>query len=218
MRRLLPLILPIVAGALLASAASAQSCVGLPSFDGKPLHVNVAAEFPDSAKAYGLGLGLGRPNGIYGNAGLLLNTFEWTEENATIGFVDVGFQIPVGPLQLCPIAGVSYAVGPNDEALWDDITSWQVAGGAALGLPLRTGFASVIPNVAVRYVHDETTVEVIEIGSATETFDGTVLDLGVALVLGDRISVQPIAHIPMSGEEEEVSFGVFAALAIGLPR
>jgi hypothetical protein len=113
---------------------------------------------------------------------------------------------------------VSYAVGPNDEALWDDITSWQVAGGAALGLPLRTGFANVIPNVAVRYIHDETTVDVIDIGSATETFDGTVLDLGVALVLGDRISVQPIAHVPMSGEEEEVSFGVFAALAFGLPR
>jgi hypothetical protein len=221
MRPFAALILSLLACALLASGASAQACVGLPSFDGRPLRLNVAGEFPDSAKAYAVGVGLGKPSGLFGNAGAGQVTYEGLAERATLGFLELGLQLPMGPVELCPLVGGYYAVGPNDPTLGLEVETRGGTAGAAVGLPLDVGFGSVIPNAGVRWEYVSQRVEEEGFDPATFRLDSRVLDLGVALVFGGRFSVQPILHIPFGqeeGEGEGSSVGVFASLGLGLPR
>jgi hypothetical protein len=228
MRLLAPVLTSVAACALAASSAAAQACVGLPSFD-HVLHLNVAGEFPEAAKAYAVGLGAGKANGPFGNVGVGQVTYDDFEEKSTLGFAEVGFQIPLSRVQICPLAGGSYAVGPNDDLIELEVSQWSATAGAAVGLPLDAGPAQLIPNVALRYEHTSQDVKETGFDPATFTFKATVLDLGLALVLMDRISVQPLAHITLSSsvdsvadqggggadDEEDVSFGVF--LSIGFP-
>jgi hypothetical protein len=217
MRRLVPLLTTVLACALGATSASAQACVGLPSFAGRPFRINGAAEFPEGAKAYAIGIGVGRANGPFATAGAGQASFDDLDGKATIVFAEAGWQIPLGPAQLCPLGGASYAKGPNDEVIGIEASSWSVVGGGALGYPIAAGPAQLIPNVAFRFEHvSQTVTDLVLEDELTETFDGKVVDLGLALVLGNRISVQPLAHIPVGAEEDEdVTFGVFVSL--GLP-
>jgi hypothetical protein len=217
MRRLLLWIVPLALGALCASSAHAQACLGLPSFEAGAIRLNVAGEFPDSATAYAIGIGAGKPDGPFGTLGAGRVSFVGIEEKATLGFVELGYQLPLGRLQACPVVGGSLAAGPDDEAARLTVTSRGAVVGGALGLPVSAGAVTVIPNLAVRYEYLSQEVDEEGIGSETYTFDSTILDLGLALVLMDRLSVQPLAHVPLRGDDRRTSFGVFASVAFGLP-
>ncbi len=211
--RILPLLLIAFFGS--ASVASAQACLGLPSFANGALHLNAAAEFADSVEAYAVGIGLGKPNSLFGNLGASQVTFEGLDGKATSGFLEFGFQIPLGKAQLCPIAGGSFGVGPDDDLAGIKVKSNAASGGIALGLPLGGKAFRVIPNAAVRYEYLSQKVEETGAGSFTDTFGYGVVDLGFAFVFGDRLSVQPITHFPFGDDDTDVSFGVFASISFG---
>jgi len=216
MRKLKLLVLPMLALAAGASSVRAQACLGLPSFTSGSVHLNLAAEFPDSAKGYGIGIGAGRPNSLFANLGGNQVSFDGFDQKATSGFLEFGFQKPVSKAQLCPIAGGSFGVGPDDDVAGTKVTSNSVSAGLALGVPLGSNALRVIPNAQVRYEYQSQKVEETGLGSATEKFKGGIVDLGFALVFGDRFSLQPLMHIPISGDDgEKTSFGVFAAFSFG---
>jgi hypothetical protein len=77
------------------------------------------------------------------------------------------------------------------------------------------GSFALVPNVAVKYEYLSQKVSEEGLGSASYTFDYTTLDLGLALLIRDRVGIQPVAHVPLSGEDGEVSFGLFASFALG---
>jgi hypothetical protein len=199
-----------------ASSASAQSCVGLPSFEGHPFRINAAAEFPEAAKAYAIGVGVGRANGPFLNAGAWQASYDDFDEKATIGFGEVGWQIPLGPAQLCPLAGGTYGTGPNDDLTGEEITSWSAIGGAAIGYPIEAGPVQIIPNGGFRFEHLSYTIKTPLFEDFSDTANSKVVDLGLALVFANRFSVQPLVHIPVGSEDEdsEASFGVFVSLAL----
>jgi hypothetical protein len=151
-------------------------------------------------------------------------SFDDFEEKATLGFGEAGWQIPLGPAQVCPIVGGSYAMGPNDDLTGLEVSSWSVVGGAALGYPLGSaGPVQLIPNVALRIERFSQTAEEPGFPAFKSTTNSGILDLGLALVLADRLSVQPLVHVLLNPEEgvtpaddeERMSFGVFVSL--GLP-
>jgi hypothetical protein len=215
MRTLKLVSLVVLAIALRAGAASAQVCLGLPSFQGGSVHLNVAAEFPDSATAFAVGIGAGRHNSLFANLGGGQVTYEGLDEKSTLGFLEFGFQFPVGKLQLCPIAGGTFGAGPDDDLGGVKVTSSSAAAGLSLGLPLSVGMLRLIPNAGVKYEYLSVKVEDAS-GKFTENFTGGVLDLGLAFVISDRFSIQPLAHIPFGGEDDdEPSFGVFASVSFG---
>jgi hypothetical protein len=217
MRRLVPLLTVVVASALGASSASAQACVGLPSFEGRPFRINAAAEFPEDAKAYAIGLGVGRANGPFLNAGAWQASYDGISEKATIGFAEVGWQIPLGPAQLCPLAGGTYGTGPDDELNDEEVSSWSAIGGAAIGYPVAAGPVQLIPNGGFRFEHLSYTIKSPFFEEDfSDTADSKVIDLGLALVLANRFSVQPLVHIPVGSEDEDskASFGVFLSVAL----
>ena len=73
----------------------------------------------------------------------------------------------------------------------------------------------MIPNAAVYYDYFTQKTEQSGIGSVTDTFNSTIVDLGLGLVFFDRLSLQPLVHIPISGDDEETTIGVFASFSFG---
>jgi len=208
------LILLGLAFTLRASVAQAQACLGLPSFARTTMHLNASGEFPDSAKAYAAAIGLGKDASLFGNVGAGQVSYEGYDPKATLGFVEVGWQIPVSKAQICPVAGGYYASGPNDDSFGLEIRTRGGSAGLALGIPIGMGGFSLIPNLAVRY--ESSSTEYVEDGFDPETVTANsgLVDLGLALVLGGRLSVQPLYHIPFNSDDTRKTFGVF--LAIGL--
>src|SRR5687767_14658649 len=136
MRTLKLVSLVVLAITLRAGAASAQVCLGLPSFQGGSVHLDAAAEFPDSATAFAVGIGAGRHNSLFANLGGGQVTYEGIDEKSTFGFLEFGFQLPLGKMQLCPIAGGTFGAGPDDDVGGVKVTSSSAAAGFSLGLPL----------------------------------------------------------------------------------
>jgi hypothetical protein len=208
------MILLFVVAGLSASSVHAQSCLGLPSFSNGSVHLNGAGEFPDSATAYAVGIGAGKPDNLFGNLGVGQVSYEGFDEKSTFGFLEFGYQLALGPAQLCPIAGGSFAAGPDDEAAGIKLTARAASAGLALGLPIGVAAFKVIPNAAVKYEYLSLKVEDEFAGSSNETTNSGIVDLGLALVFFDRLSIQPLYHIPFGGSEgEEANFGVFAAVS-----
>jgi hypothetical protein len=216
MRKRAILLLTIAAAAAPARGA-AQECLGLPSFSHGSVRVNVAGEFPDSATAYAVGVGAGRPNGLFANLGAGRVSFEGLDEKATLGFLEFGLQYPLGGLRFCPVVGGYFAVGPDDRVARIEVTSRAATAGAALGLPLALGSLTWVPNAAVRYEHLSQKVVEEGVGSVSETFGSSVLDLGMALIVQNRVSLQPVVHVPLHGDEEGTTLGVFLSIGFGWP-
>ncbi len=199
-----------------ASGAAAQACLGLPSFTNGSVHLNAAAEFPDSANAWALGIGAGRPGTLFANLGGGQASFEGLAERSTFGFLEFGVQIPVGRAQLCPIAGGTFGAGPDDPEAGLKLTSRSASAGVALGLPVEAGTLRIVPNIAVKYEYLSARVDEIDFEPLTETFTSGIFDLGLGFIVRDRISFQPIVHFPFGGDDtEEPSFGLFAAFSFG---
>lgn len=210
------LILMLSASAFPASGVSAQACLGLPSFTIASVHINGSGEFADSANAFAVGVGAGRHNGLFANlgAGQVLYT---GLNHATFGFLEFGVQLPVGRMQLCPIAGGQFAAGPDDDGAGIKVTTRAATAGLAFGLPLGDRTFKVIPNAAVKYEYVSQKFDEVDIGSSSETLTSGVVDLGVGFTFHDRFSIQPLAHIPFGGLTNNVTYGIFASVSVGRP-
>jgi hypothetical protein len=76
----------------------------------------------------------------------------------------------------------------------------------------------VIPNAAVTLEYVSQTADAEDSGSTTETSQSGLVSVGLGLVYRDRLSVQPVAHIPFATDvDEKASFGVFASVILPLP-
>jgi hypothetical protein len=217
MRKVERVLLPLVVSALCASGVEAQACLGQPSYQGRAAHFNAGGEFPDSATAWSLGLGAGKPDGLFANLGGGQVSYEGLSGKATLGFLEFGFQYPVGRVQFCPVAGGFFAAGPDDELARITVTSRGATAGLAAGAAFEMGMLSLIPNAAVKYEYVSQKVVEEDVSEGTSTFDSTLLDLGLALLFRDRISVQPLVHFPLSGEDSDPSVGVYASVGFSWP-
>jgi hypothetical protein len=198
------------------TAASAQVCLGLPDFNDASVHLSAAAEFPDSARSYAAGLGAGVPNGVFLNLGGGVVTYQGEEEQARFAFGELGFGRAVGPIEVCPIAGGFFALGPD---LFDvKVTTRGGTAGLALGVPFALPLVTVIPTAAVKYDYVSQKAEQEGAGATTVITQSGLVDVGLGLLVGGRFSIQPLAHFQFAAEENaEPSFGIFASVILPLP-
>ena len=207
----------VAALTLSASGVSAQACLGLPSFTVRSVHVHAAVDFPDSATSYALGVGAGKPNGLFANLGAGQASYQGLAEKATFGLLEFGLQVPVGRMQVCPIAGGYLSAGPDESNGAIKVTTRGASAGAAAGLPFDVGPLGLIPRAAVIYGYVSQKVAEEGGGSATQTLNSGVVDVGLGLVFRDRWSVQPVGHLPFSGQNQ-VSIGVLASMSFSWGR
>src|SRR5688572_28321881 len=97
MRRVGQFLLPMVLTAFIATEATAQACLGMQSFEGRAVHLNAGGEFPASARAFTIGLGAGKPNGLFANIGVGQISYDYVgvDTKSNLGFLEFGFQYPV---------------------------------------------------------------------------------------------------------------------------
>lgn len=208
------LILIAFALALSAAGAEAQACLGLPSFTHSVVHFNASGEFPDSATAYAAAVGIGKDRSFFADVGAGQVSYEGYDTRATLGFVEIGWQVPIRMAQVCPVAGSYYASGPNDDAFGLKIRTSGASAGLAVGVPLEFAGLSLIPNVAIRYEYSSTRYSEDGFDPETLTSNSGLVDLGLALVLARRLSVQPLYHIPFNSDDTRKTVGVFLAIAL----
>ena len=216
MRKLTIFSLVVVALTMRASLASAQACLGLPSFVNGSVHANVAVhQLTDSIQSIALGIGAGRHNHLFANVGGAQVSYEGFDEKSTLGFLEFGYQIPVSKLQLCPVAGGYLAAGPDYDINSIKITSRVASFGLAVGLPLTMSRVRIIPNAAFKFDIESTKFDQEGFESETVNTDSQGLDFGLGFVISDRIGIQPIVHIPLNGDDNDPSFGIFASVSFG---
>lgn len=200
---------------VIASPAYGQTCLGLPTFSAQPAHVNAAIDFADSATVYAGGIGAGSDKALFGTIGGGVVRYKNNNEQAKFGFLEFGYQIALGSLQLCPVAGGTFGAGPDDATAQIKVTSRTATVGGALAYEISSGSFAIVPNGGIRYNYFSDKIDERDIGSATETSSAVMADLGLSLILRRRVSLQPVLHVPLGGDNRETTFGVFVSIAFG---
>ena len=223
-RRALPavvtLVVAVLVTALAAARADAQACAGLPSFREGPFRLTAAGTFPERATTWAATVGAGKHESTWGAVGLRRTTFDASEEKETSGTIEVGYQLPVahGRAQLCPIVSGGYGTNSSDGSELE-LRVLSASAGLALGIPVRVASAvELVPNAAVAWTYRRVSFEDDADDAATEDRAG-VLRLGLGLVAGGRLSVQPTYEIPFGTMVDEKSaIGVVVGLTFGSRR
>jgi hypothetical protein len=195
----------------------AQTCLGLPSFAQHAVHINFAAEFPDSATEYAVGIGAGHHNNLFGNLGGGQVSYDGLDGKSTFGFLEFGYQLPLAGAQLCPVAGGVFAAGPDDDLAGIKTTSRSASIGLAFGYQIGRGQFALIPNLAVNYSAFSQKVQDAD-GSLTDNSNSGTFDLGLSVVISNTFSIQPIVHLPFNSPDNRKSFGVFASVGVAGPK
>lgn len=198
------------------AALSAQVCQGFASFSNGPVQLGAALEFSDNVTIYGAGIGFGAVNGAFVRGEVGKAEDDATDGSATLFGVNGGWQIPMGlapsAIQLCPVAGFTYADGEGDA------TASEILLGLSAGAMMSSSPAlSVAPFGAVSFRRASTEVE-----TALGTFESDdnygAIDLGVGFIANEWITIRPAVTIPFAEPDDfevDVSYGVRFAFNFG---
>ncbi len=204
-----------------ANQASAQVCLGRPSFKVAPTNVSLSVDFTNGARSINGSLGFGNDR-AFGAAGASYVSYSDFNASAVAFSGAAGASIPASKasgVRICPIAQLTYVNGPNEESVLGTlrIKSFGLLGGIAVGSPVAVspGFA-VIPNAraGVLYRHSSASFTG-DFGSSSET--GGLLSAGVSLLFGTNFTFEPSISIPVGFKTNDpiFSFGVTVAFKSG---
>lgn len=220
-------LLLIIVGALLAIpiAAPGQVCSGLASYARRPFQVVGGAQFNDNAKSFGGGFGFGG-TGAFGQLNLATTSFDNVDGSAFTFSGGAGYQVPLDKrnvAQLCPIASVSFASGPNNIDLFGDgsvvvdLSETDVEFGVALGaVASRSGQTQIIPAASLSFVSASAKAKDQVSGasnSQSDTFG--LLDLGLGFVFNEVFALRPGVAIPIGLDGASTTFGLTLGLNFG---
>ena len=206
-----------------SSIVAAQDCLGLAPFQSRPVHLFLRGSFSEPTNLYGGGVQVG---GSAAFAELDVEGVSVSDLGAaafTIGSGG-GLQLPLGKngsAQLCPIAAVSFALGPNnvdDAGIHYRETDYTF--GAALGVQANRSNhqVTIVPTASVVWTHAHnrfTDFNGVLLASHSRSLG--IVDLGVGILIGRDVSVTPaISHI--SGGSASTVFGVRFTIALGGTR
>jgi hypothetical protein len=218
MRRilLLSLALPF---ALLTSKATAQTCVGMPSFSNGQMQVAGGGSFTDGASSFGGTFGYGTPKALYGKAGIGATSYDALSGSSFDLTLGGGYQIPLRTsrmAQVCPIASLSFGSGPkNVLSSGVDMSSRTFAFGAAIGgLVGHSTQMQILPNASFQFANTRAVADDGTTSTAASEGYG-LLTLGTGFVFNSRFSVNPSLSFPMGLNGSSTSFGLSGAINFG---
>ena len=89
------LLLSLALSLMLGARASAQTCVGMPSFANGQMQVGAGASFADGTSSFGGTFGYGSPKSFYGKAGLGSTSYDGFDGSSFDLNLGGGYQIPL---------------------------------------------------------------------------------------------------------------------------
>jgi hypothetical protein len=214
------LLLSLTLPAILASAAAAQTCIGMPSFASGHMQVAGGGSFTDGANSFGATAGYGVPAGLYGKLGLGTTSYDGLDGSSFDLGLSGGYQATMGQSHeyaVCPVASFSYGSGPKDiGGTGVDMSNRSFGFGVSAGKVLgRDPHLQYVPNVGIGFAYSKTRLE----DSAGNSVDGSdsygLATLGVGFVFNSTVSVNPSLSFPVGLEGADPVFGLSAAINFG---
>jgi len=204
----------LMSGALLltilvaARPASAQTCLGAPSFRVAPYQAGVAASFTEGLRQVE-GTFAGGGESLFAGAGVsVLNFTDIDERTAGVSaFAGAEFATDQrNRVLLCPIVRLGFLAGPDFGPV--DLSSVTLQGGGSIGvIAAEDGDLMVVPffGLSVGYTRVSTEVAGIE---ESDSDTGGVADLGVGLILTRTVGITPQVSIPFSSGGSDAVFTI----------
>ena len=214
--------LAVLVTLLASTPVVAQVCAGFPSFRGRPIQIVGAAAFNDNSKTFGGGVGFGGA-GAFGSLELGTAHIDAFDASAFVVGGSVGYQVPLdkkGAVQLCPGAGVEFAIGPkNINGTGVDYSETDISLGVSVGVvAARTAQVDVVPTGAIAFAHSDGKLKDASGNSVSNSESFGVLGLGIGFVFSYQVSIRPAVSIPFGVNGASTSFGVTLAVNFGGAR
>ena len=201
---------------LCAAEASAQTCLGLPSFSEGPYQASLGLSFTDGAQGFNGGGAFGSEN-VFAGAGFQYVSFSDLDESAWSFGANAGASFAVSDrerIEACPVASIAIATGPDVGDV--DVKGVGLRAGGRLGLlAAETGNVEVIPTFGFDIAYTRLRGEVgdVETTLARETY--VIARAGVGFVWNKRFAVVPALDIPLGLEGSDPEFNVLFAINFG---
>ena len=213
------LLLSLALSLMIGTRATAQTCVGMPSFANGQMQFAGGGTFADGADGFAGTFGYGAPKGLYGKAGIGTTSYDGLNGSSFDFGVAGGYSIPLEmkrTAEVCPIASLTLGSGPkNIGGAGIDMSSRTFAFGASLGaLVNKSSQVQILPNGAFQFTNTRSTIYNGTISTSGSESYG-LLTLGTGFVFHSRFSVNPSISIPMGLNGASTSFGLGGAINFG---
>jgi hypothetical protein len=198
-----------------AADASAQTCLGLPSFSVGPYQASFTANFAEGVQKFGGGFTLGSDD-IFGGATVAVTSFDDIDENATSFGAHAGATFSVSDserIEACPVASVTIAGGPDIGDA--DINGVGLRAGGRLGMSVyRAGDWEIVPTFGLDLAFDRVTAELAGVETSERETYG-IARVGVGFVLNERIGILPILGVPLGLDDSDPEFSFTISYTFG---
>jgi hypothetical protein len=193
---------------LIAAPASAQVCLGAPSFRDAPYQAGIGASFTEGLRQVD-GTFAGGGESLFAGAGVsVLNFTDLDERTAGVSaFAGAEFATDQrSRVLVCPVVRLGFLAGPDFGAV--DLSSVALQGGGSVGvIAAQDGELMVVPFFGLAVAYQRVTTEIGDIEtSASDT--GGVADLGVGLILNRTVGITPLVSIPFSSGSSDAVFTI----------
>jgi hypothetical protein len=199
-----------------AADASAQTCLGMPSFSDGPYQVAIGAAFTEGAQGVGGGGALGSDD-IFVGATLAFTNVDAADSTVPSFGANVGATFVLSErerIEACPLASVSLSGGPDIGDL--DVSGVSLRAGGRLGIvAAEVGNTEIVPNFGLDIAYDRLTGDLGEIETtiARETY--VILRVGVGFILNKRLGFVPALGVPLGLEGGDPDFSFVVAYNFG---
>ncbi|HEY7502966.1 MAG TPA: hypothetical protein VH700_02615 [Gemmatimonadales bacterium] len=197
----------------------AQTCTGMPSFSAGQMQVTAGGSFEDGASSFGGTFGYGVPKSFYGKAALGTTSYDGLDGSSLDLGLSGGYQIALKssrPVQVCPVASLSFGSGPDDIAgTGVDMSSRTFSMGAALGAQLgHNPQLQIVPNGSFQFANTRLSMD-----DGTDSVSGSesygLLTLGTGFIFNSRYSLNPSVSLPMGWDGRDAAFTIAGAIHFG---
>ena len=199
-----------------ADPAEAQVCVGNPSFANQPYQAAVTAAFTEGAHGVGGEFGAGGET-LFASAGVSVINYRDLDALATQVSAGAGteFALEQQPnIFVCPLASVSFGVGPDVGAF--DVSTINLGVGGSLGLiASQTGSLMVVPTFGLAAIYSRTSLETPAGDDFTDSDGSGRASIGVGFIFDQNIGITPAVVIPFSASNADPIFQIRLSLAFG---
>ena len=198
------LVLTLVA----VTPASAQLCIGNPTFRDGPYQVGVDASFTEGLRTVD-GIFAAGGDSFFGGAGISMLNFTDREEVTAGVSAFAGMELATdrqNRVLLCPLARLSFVAGPDVGPV--DVSSATLQAGGSVGvIATQSRELSVVPffGLALLYAHVSTDFGGVE---ASDSDTGGLADLGVGLILNRTVGITPVVSIPFGVGSSDAIFTI----------
>jgi hypothetical protein len=195
--------------ALLAAApASAQQCIGNPSFQDGPYQAGLSAAFTEGARGVG-GTFAGGGETLFAGAGLSVVNFTDLDVRSAAVSGFAGAEVATDTrnrVLLCPLVQLTFVAGPDIGAV-DVSTASLQAGGSVGVIAYDSNGVMAVPFFGLALLYQHVTAE---IGGTEDSVSDTggVADLGLGLIFNRNVGITPIVSIPFSAGTSDVAFTI----------